>query len=190
MRRSNSGGILHRLISGIGLALGAVRGIPLGAREAIEEATAEPRDPSTRFEAGDLHPKAVFLTGVGVLVGTWVIVMLVYPLFVYLKNERSGGPPPPAAARQGNPVPPEPRIQANPKKDLHDFRVWEESQLNSYQWVDRAHQVVSIPIDQAIKIVARRGIPPQPAPAGQVYFDPRAGTRVTGFEGKVEPEPR
>ena len=53
MRRSNNGGILHRFISRIGLRWRR-RGMPLGAREAIEEPDTEPRDPSTRFEGGDL----------------------------------------------------------------------------------------------------------------------------------------
>jgi hypothetical protein len=56
--------------------------------------------------------------------------------------------------------------------------------------VDHARGVVSLPIERAIQIIARRGIPPQPAPPGMTYFDPRAGTRQTGFEGKVEPEPK
>ncbi len=62
--------------------------------------------------------------------------------------------------------------------------------MNSYRWVDRANGVVSIPIDRAIQIVAQRGIPPQPAPNNMTYFDPQVGTRRTGFEGKVAPEPR
>ncbi len=188
MKQNSGRGLLRRMVSRIGLAVGFTRGIPLGLREAIEGPT-EPVDPTTRFESGDLNAKAVFLTGVGVLLGVWVVVVLVYPYFTYLAHEGAGGESAPVA-RQSNPAPPEPRIQANPTSDLNQFRAWEKSQLNSYHWVDRANNVVSIPIDQAIKIVAQRGIPPQPAPDAKTYFDPHAGTRLTGFEGKVEPEPR
>jgi hypothetical protein len=182
--------LFRRLVSSVGLAIGVTRGVPLGLREAAE-GERDPIDPTTRFEGSDLYPRAVFLTGIGVLVGTWVIAVLVYPLFTYLKHARAvESPAPTLAARGANPVPPEPRIQANPTADLHDFRVWEESQLHGYHWIDRGRQVVSIPIDEAIRIVARRGIPPQPDPGGTTYFEPHAGTRVTGFEGKVEPEPR
>src|SRR5690348_12977841 len=124
---------VSRLVRTLGLSVGAARGVPQGIIEA-HEGPAEPLDPSTRFEPGDLYPKAVFLTGVGVLVGTWIIILLVYPFFVYLRHERAEGEHPTAAARHGNPMPPEPRIQASPTTDLHDFRVWEESQLHSYQW--------------------------------------------------------
>jgi hypothetical protein len=187
MRRSK---LFGAIVARAGLAYAALRGVPLGIREAAE-GPAEPIDPNTRFEPSDLHAKAVFLTGIGVLVGTWLTVALVYPYFAYLKHERAvASPAPTAAARNGNPVPPEPRLQANPTQDLEGFRAWEESQLHDYHWVDRGRGVVSIPIDEAIRMVAKRGIPPQSAPAGQTYFDPREGTRLTGFEGKVELEPR
>ncbi len=189
MKRNNGGGLLRRIVSRIGMAAGLARGVPLGLREAIE-GPAEPIDPTTRFESGDLNAKAVFLTGVGVLLGLWVVVVLVYPYFTYLAHERAGGAPAAEVARPFSQYPPEPRIQANPTSDLNDFRAWEATQLNSYQWVDRDHNVVSIPIEQAIKIVVQRGIPPQPDPGGKLYFDPHTGTRLTGFEGKVEPEPR
>jgi hypothetical protein len=179
---------LEAIVSRASLAYAALRGVPLGIREAAE-GPSEPIDPMTRFEGSDLHPRAVFLTGLGVLIGTWLIVVLVYPYFAYLQRERAvASPPPTAAARNGNPVPPEPRIQANPIQDLEGFRKWEDSQLHDYHWVDRSRGVVSIPIDEAIRMVARRGIPAQPAPAGQTYFDPREGTRLTGFEGKVDVE--
>ncbi len=71
--------------------------------------------------------------------------------------------------------------------DLQDVSAYEYGELNGYHWVNRAAGIVSIPIDQAIGTIAARGIPPQPAPPGMTYFTPEAGTRETGFEGKVEP---
>jgi hypothetical protein len=56
--------------------------------------------------------------------------------------------------------------------------------------VDKQKGIVALPIDRAIQIVAQRGIPPQKAPANLQLSQPQAGTRLTGFEGKVEPEPR
>ena len=190
MKPNDRSGLMHRLITRFGLALGLVRGVPVGVREAHEGET-EPIDPTTRAEPGDVNSTAVMLTGASLLLTLWVIVVLVYPFFNYLRGERAETSPPPiAAARHGNPMPPEPRIQADPRRDLRDFRHYEDSELNSSHFIDRTHGIVSIPIDTAMRIVAQQGIPPQPAPADQTYFDPRAGTRQTGFEGKVEPEPR
>jgi hypothetical protein len=87
-------------------------------------------------------------------------------------------------------MPPEPRLQQSPSRDLKAMRAREDWQLNHYSWVDPAKGLVSIPIERAIEIVAQRGIPPQTAPANLKLSQPAAGTRLTGFEGKVEPEPR
>ena len=93
-------------------------------------------------------------------------------------------------ATQGAVEPPAPRIQASPATDLRDLRAYEDSQLNSYGWVDKQKGTVRIPIERAIELVARQGIPPQRAPKDLKLYPPQAGTRETGFEGKVEPEPR
>ena len=41
--------------------------------------------------------------------------------------------------------------------DLAKFRAWEDSQLNSYGWVDRTAGVVHIPIERAMEIIAQQG---------------------------------
>jgi hypothetical protein len=87
------------------------------------------------------------------------------------------------------PLPPQPRVQSNPREDLRDFRAREISDLNSYRWVNRKKNVITIPIGRAIQILAQRGVPSS-RPGGDKYYAPQAGTRETGFEGKVEPEPR
>ena len=164
-----------------------------------------------QYEHSDLSSRAVLITGVSILIGTWVFVWLLYYFFVYLVHSREeAGPPPPARAVGKAPItPPEPRIQASPSTDLGEMRAREDSQLNSYGWVDRANGIVRIPIDRAIGLVAQRGVPatkptlkvcPEKSATRQAgvggiadpdtLCPPQAGTRETGFEGKVEPEPR
>ena len=53
-----------------------------------------------------------------------------------------------------------PRVEL---KQLHDD---EDAILNSYGWVDPKKGIVRIPIDQAIDIVAQKGLPSKPSPAG------------------------
>ncbi len=182
--------LFERLVARAGLGLAIVRGVPAGVREAIEGESV-PLNPETRAEHRDVNIRAVFWTGIGLLVTLWIIVLLMYPLFAYLRHERvEEERAAPAAFRNAPAVPPPPRLQADPRRDLQDFRQYEERQLNGYHWVDRARGMVSLPIERAIEIIAQRGIPPQPAPPGMTYFDPQAGTRQTGFEGKVELEPK
>ncbi len=179
-------GILARVVARAAMLAGVVRGAGPALRE-VSVGSSEPVNPETRFETGDVHGKAALLTGAGLILVLWVIVLLTYPLFAYFAGARAESSRPPIqAAAHGTPQPPEPRIQDNPQRDLKDFKAYENDQLNGYHWVDRARGTVSIPIEDAMRIVAAHGIPPQPGPAG-VYGDPQAGSRETGFTGKVEP---
>ena len=65
------------------------------------------------------------------------------------------------------PVPsyPPPQLQADPHEDMVRFYRQELDQLNSIGWVDRARGLVHVPIDQAMRMVAKEGIKDWPAPA-------------------------
>jgi hypothetical protein len=71
---------------------------------------------------------------------------------------------------------------------LQKFREGEQQQLTGYRWVDRSKGIVSIPITQAMQMIAQRGIPPSPPAPPNVYYPPKAASMLTGFESKVEPE--
>ncbi len=151
----------------------------------------EPVHPDVLFELTDVNAKAVVWTGVGVLVTAVVVSSMLYFYFSFLQHRSARLSPPPLPMNlHGEVVPPEPRIQASPSKDLHDLRVYEDDVLQKYSWVDKSHGRLGIPIDRAMQLIAQRGIPPQKAPDSLKLFEPHAGTRRTGFEGKVEPEPR
>lgn len=66
-------------------------------------------------------------------------------------------------------IPPRPRLQPDPPLELAEFRNSEEQKLTRYGWVDRKAQVVRIPIDRAIDLLAERGIP---EPQGPVELPP------------------
>jgi hypothetical protein len=56
-------------------------------------------------------------------------------------------------------TPPEPRLQVAPEIDLRKFRATEDSLLNNYGWIMKDAGVVHIPIDSAMALVAKRGLP-------------------------------
>ena len=61
--------------------------------------------------------------------------------------------------------PPEPQLQIDAKSDLTSFRRHEQSQLDALGFVDRDQNLVRIPIADAMRIVARHGLPGWPGPA-------------------------
>lgn len=151
----------------------------------------ELRHEDVRFEPKDVNAKNVVFTGAAVLIGAWVVVCLMYFFFSLLQNHREAVMEPSIPVADQRPAaPPEPRIQASPRTDLQRYEAQQDYLLNHYLWVDKSKGVVAIPIERAMDLIAQRGIPPQKAPAGMVLSSPVEGTRLTGFEGKVEPEPR
>jgi hypothetical protein len=162
------------------------RNVPDGIRQ-----EGEPYNQDIDFERSDIDTRNTFVTAALSLIAVWILIGLIYFLFAYLAHERAVNSPPPLPIEaHGNPLPPEPRLQPAPHKDLQRLRARDEWQLSHYFWVDKTKGKVAIPIDRAMDILAARGIPPQKKPPNLVLSQPEAGTRQTGFEGKVAPEPR
>ena len=55
--------------------------------------------------------------------------------------------------------PPEPRLQSDPATDLRRWRAEEDAALRSYSWADRSRGVVRIPLERAMELVLKRGLP-------------------------------
>ncbi len=70
--------------------------------------------------------------------------------------------PPGAVAppfQQVRPLPPPPRLQPEPLTDMDQLREEQQKQLNSYGWVNREQGIAHIPIDQAARLLLRKGLP-------------------------------
>jgi len=101
--------------------------------------------------------------------GLAVVVALVFVLmrwtFVFnLERDAALSPPAnPLATTYGRQLPPEPRLQTHPIRDLRDLRATEDAVLNSYGWVDRPAGIVRLPIARAMELLAERGLPAETA---------------------------
>jgi hypothetical protein len=54
---------------------------------------------------------------------------------------------------------PSPHLQGNPAADLARLKAQELDRLNTYGWVNRDAGIAHIPIDRAMDILARSGLP-------------------------------
>ncbi|HZR06338.1 MAG TPA: hypothetical protein VFA61_10990 [Candidatus Udaeobacter sp.] len=54
---------------------------------------------------------------------------------------------------------PKPRLEIKGPADLAAFRAAEETDLNSYGWVNRNSGIARIPIDRAMQLLLERGLP-------------------------------
>jgi hypothetical protein len=112
----------------------------------------EPRQlgPKTAFEPSDwsLAPVAWIYCGAAILLVVSAFVLIAaYPTAL------------PDAGRTLRIVPPGPRLQTSPERDLQQFRAEEERRLNSYYWIDKQKSTVHIPIAEAMKKVVQTGLP-------------------------------
>jgi hypothetical protein len=115
-------------------------------------------------ETSDVNVRGVFAFGAGLLATSLLVFLAVWILFQYFSARETAriAPQYPLATSQSTQLPPEPRLQTNPREDLRELRSKEDQVLTSYGWVDRNAGVVRIPIEQAMKLAVERGLAARP----------------------------
>jgi hypothetical protein len=112
-------------------------------------------------EESDVNIRAIFGFGAALIVVAAVVNLLIFVLFGFF-NTREGlsGPTEyPLAVAEENRLPPEPRLQTNPREEMSELRAKEDQILGTYGWVDKNAGVVRIPIAVAMKLTLERGLP-------------------------------
>src|SRR6266550_2436867 len=83
---------------------------------------------------------------------------------------------------------PQPRLEANERLEINDFRLQEEKDLNSYDWIDQKAGIARIPIDRAMQLLSQRGLPTRPQ-AGAVPPSPVNMARQATRSNNSQPKP-
>jgi hypothetical protein len=60
---------------------------------------------------------------------------------------------------------PGPRLQQSPAAELARMRAEEKRRITTYGWIDEKARIAHIPVDRAMDILAKTGLPIVPAPA-------------------------
>ena len=111
------------------------------------------------FEHSDVNVFAVGKFAVGLVLVTILSMGLIIGVFNVLKTMEGGE----AKAIDPTKSFPEPRLQKTPIPDLKAVRAAENQVLDTYGWVDQQKGTVRIPIDQAMDLVVKKGLPVRPA---------------------------
>ena len=141
------------------------------------QTSAEPVHADVSFEERDVKAGTIY----HYLIALAVAVILTYGVCVYVLREtvhvatKEDTPPPPIRAEIGSKsqeVPPEPRLQGIPSHSTDpqlDRRVKlgaDRAALEKTQWLDQNAGIAQIPIEDAMKIIAEKGLPgASPTPA-------------------------
>ena len=126
----------------------------------------QPTEPSedAGYETSDASARTLLAWGVGlvlVLITAAVTTGLFFnALAAYAK--RTDPKVSPLAATESS-ARPEPRLLEKEPEDLAAVRKDEDQVLRTYEWIDRERGVVRIPIERALELVAKEGLPSRPA---------------------------
>ena len=117
-----------------------------------------PHLPGIGHEHTDVRARPVVIAGVGLATVLLLVAGLMLGFYDALATRaaRLSPPPNPLAAAAGPRLPPEPRLQVHPVRDLRELREAESAVLDHYGWVDKQAGVVRIPIARAIDLLAAR----------------------------------
>jgi hypothetical protein len=116
--------------------------------------------PTVHHEETDVNIRAIFGFAAALLAVAIVIHVAVWGLFRYFddREAREYGPASPLATGEPR-LPPEPRLQVNPREDAAEFHAREDLILNGYTWVNHEAGTVRIPIAEAMKMTVQKGLP-------------------------------
>ena len=110
-----------------------------------------------QHEPTDVGPRLIWIGG-GLLVATTVLMaLIVLWLFPRSTIDRTLELPLPDY--------PSPSLQPDPRADMKRFYDNEMRWLNSAGWIDKANNIAHIPISDAMREIAREGIPGWPTPS-------------------------
>jgi len=134
----------------------------------------EPRHTDVSFEERDIKASTIY--GYLFVLGAAVVASLLICIYIFRFTlnlaASSDTPPPPSREALGKdfrPLPPEPRLQGvpghetDPQADLRR-KNQEDSEANErLVWIDKSSGIAQIPVKDAMKIVAQKGLAAPPA---------------------------
>jgi hypothetical protein len=118
-------------------------------------------NPHPLYETEDFSPRAIRWFTVALAILTIAVLVSMGWLLWFLSD---GRPPGQGVVTPTTPAPnmsPAPDLQVAANRDYQELRRLEEAQLRSYGWVDRDAGIVAIPIERAMELLAKRGLPVQ-----------------------------
>ncbi len=111
------------------------------------------------YEESDVQFRGIFLSGVGLFAIIGFSFLLIIGLFNFLESWHGKPSKSISPLAESQQPPAGPRLQVDPELDLEQFKVIEDSLVNSYGWVQKEAGVVRIPLDEAMKVMLERGFP-------------------------------
>lgn len=134
-----------------------------------------PRHSDVSFEERDVKVGTIYWYLIAL--GLATIAALIISIFVYRFTSSLAASsdvlPPPSRAALGKDFPPEPRLQGMPghefdaQKDLRNKLKADLDANEKLGWLDKNAGIAQIPVEDAMKIIAEKGLPGASAPSAE-----------------------
>ena len=132
-----------------------------------------PRHSDVSFEERDVKVGTIYWYLIAL--GLATVAALIISIFVYRFTSSLAASsdvlPPPSRAALGKDYPPEPRLQGVPghefdaQKDLRNKVKADLDANEKLEWIDKNAGIAQIPVEDAMKIIAEKGLPASSAPS-------------------------
>jgi hypothetical protein len=115
--------------------------------------------PGVGYELSDLKARNIALFAAALAITIALVLLVSYWLFEFAAVQQAEKEHPPSPLASTREPTPEPRLQVNAPKNLQEMRAAEDALLKNYGWIDQKAGIVRIPVDRAIELLAKRGLP-------------------------------
>jgi hypothetical protein len=119
--------------------------------------------PRAGHETTDVSPSYVGLFALGLALMIAIVLPLLSWIFWRFEAAALRADSPQSLVVGDQTIPP-PVLQDDPAADLAVLRRDEERRLSSYGWIDSQQRSVRVPIERAIEILSKRGLPEPEGP--------------------------
>jgi hypothetical protein len=119
------------------------------------------------YEKTDAQAGPTYRAGLTILGVMFLTALVVVPMYRFLGRREAQEQEPAASVLKpdaGAPGAAFPKLVTSEPAVLAELRAQEDAFLTSYGWVEKDKGIARMPIDEAMKIVAERGLPTFPAP--------------------------
>jgi len=132
----------------------------------------EPRHTNVAFEGRDIEARSIYgyLLALGLATAAALLICVYILRFTLNFAASSQAPPPPSREAHQRELPPEPRLQGvpghttDPQQDWRDKLKADTEANQKFEWIDKSSGIAQIPVKEAMKVIAEKGLPDVYAP--------------------------
>ena len=135
------------------------------------------------YETRDANAGGVFKFLVALGMVLVVIALVCWGIFRYFLTHDVVQPASDSPFADTRQLPLGPQLQVNPREDWLKFREEQEQALETYEWENRTAGTVRVPIEEAMELLVKKGLPVQ----GGSDAQPAADAKKQAPEGSKKP---